>query len=129
MRFGSNTKGENGFATVSERFIKKTFRSWKRPCVKNHKALVIGDSMLRCFHKAGYKHDGFRISAYGGMELFELIALLSQGAIRDNIDFKSREERERIITGKRSLQPKFRCHKCYTNCTGKVKIGACNIES
>ena len=119
MRFGSNTKGENGFATISERFIKKTFLEWKRPCVKNHKALVMGDSMLRCFHKSGYKMKGLRISAYGGMDLLESIVLLSEGAIDAEIDFKDRDTRLDIIAERRPLKLQLKCLKCRTNCTGK----------
>ena len=49
--------------SVSERFYKRRngrdeFWDWKRPCLKNHNGFVIGDSMLRCFHKTGTRREG-----------------------------------------------------------------------
>ena len=76
--------------------------------------------MLRCFHKAGYKCKGYRISAYGGIEMLEMIVLLSQGAMYGDIEFDNRDVRTDIISGKRTLQLKLKCHKCHTNCTGMV---------
>ena len=74
--------------------------------------------MLRCFHKAGYKHNGFRISAYGGMELLELIMLLSEGVIYGDIDLEDKETRRNIIKERISLRLRLKCRKCGTNCTG-----------
>ena len=119
MRFCPITMNNDEFSTLSERFIKKTFKSWTRPCVKGFKTIVIGDSMLRCFNKTRYKVSGHRITAFGGIELIELIVLLRLGRFEGGRKFDERETRENIENGKDSLSINKLCPKCRTDCTGK----------
>ena len=93
---------------VSDRFFKKRnrreeFWDWQRPCVKGYEGLVIGDSMLRCFNKIRKKVDGYRISAFGGCELMEMISLIRSGKILKNRDTRDKETRDEILARKLDL--------------------------
>ena len=119
--------------SVSERFFKRRngrdeFWDWRRPCVKNHTGFVIGDSMLRCFHKTGSRREGYRISAFGGAELLEIISLLRSGAILRNRDIRDKVTRDKILAREIELPLNKKCGSCGTNCTiefdGQVLIAA-----
>ena len=119
--------------SVSERFFKRRngrdeFWNWKRPCLKNHAGFLIGDSMLRCFAAAGYRYDGYRISAFGGAELLEIISLLRSGAILRNRDTRDKVTRDKILKREIELPLNKKCSVCKSECTieftGQVLIAA-----
>lgn len=110
------------YRSASDRFYKKRnrreeFWDWRRPCLKNHKGFLVGDSMLRCFNQIGYRYDGYRISAFGGCELLEMISLLKSGQILRNRDTRDKETRDKLLSRELELPLKLKCSACDTNCT------------
>ena len=125
---------EPQYKTVSERFYKKRngreeFWDWRRPCLKDFKGFAIGDSMLRCFNQIGYRYDGFRISAFGGCELLDLISLLRMGKIVRKLDTRNKETRDKVLSRELELPLRLDCPVCNSNCTGKCSNFSKNLFS
>ena len=72
--------------------------------------------------------EGYRISAFGGSELLEIISLLRSGAILRNRDTRDKVTRDKILAKEINLPLIKKCGSCGTNCTvefkGKVLIAA-----
>ena len=73
--------------------------------------------MLRSFNKMRKKVEGYRISAFGGCELMEMISLLRSGKILRNRDTRDKETRDDILARKLDLPLNLKCSACETNCT------------
>ena len=94
---------------------------WKRPCFRNHKLVVIGDSMVRGFGRVNYKIEGHAIIAYGGLELLELIQILRTGALNNSVNLKKTDERIKVMKGETVMALNTKCNLCNTNCSGKSR--------
>ena len=92
---------------------------WKRPCFRNVSVMVIGDSMVRCFKRAGKTISGYAIIAYGGLDLLELIVLLKLGKFSRDIDLKDPEIRTKVMDGSLRIPSNRSCDLCNSDCIGK----------
>ena len=91
---------------------------WKRPCFRNVSVMVIGDSMVRCFKRAGKTISGYAIIAYGGLDLLELIVLLKYGKFSKDIDLKDSEIRTKVMDGSLRIPSNRSCDLCNSDCIG-----------
>ena len=107
-----------------------TSPEWRRPCFEGFDKVIIGDSMTRSFGRKGCRIPGLSVTAFGGLELLELISILRSNKIRS--DIKDPDVRHSLVLKRTSFDWDRVCSKCGKDCAGafegKVVI-ACGINN
>ena len=114
-----NTRAIHNVRTING---KTQIWGWKRPCFRNVSTMVIGDSMIRCFKRAGKQISGYAIIAYGGLDLLELIVLIKHGQLNRDIDLKDPAIRKKIMDESLRIPSNRNCDLCSGDCVGSGVI-------
>ena len=125
----------NSDKSFSRHFVRRvgnidTSSEWRRPCFNGFDKVIIGDSMTRSFGRKGCRIPGLSVTAFGGLELLELISILRTNKIRP--DIKDPNIRRDLVAKKCQFEWDKKCSKCGNDCAGKFKgkvIFACGINN
>ena len=104
---------------------------WRRPCFKDFKKVIIGDSMIRSFGKKRYLMPGYSINGYGGLKLMELIHIILRGSL-PRMNLNDAKNRADLISGKEVIQHNRTCAKCRNECAADFEgdlVIVCGINN
>lgn len=96
-------------------------KEWSRPCFKGFEKVVIGDSSVRVFAKIGRRVKGMTISAFGGMDILEMVCLLQSGKLSTDWDLNKLQIRNRFQAGRDEFPTVRFCKHCYSECMTEFK--------
>ena len=119
QKFYSLNKGNSWhfYRTMNEEGIHVDKKhEWTRPCFKNYKMVIVGDSSLRSFGRRKKAIEGVSITGFGGLDILELICMLRAGRLSSDVDFDKVQMRNRHQAGRDVFATVRFCTHCFTEC-------------
>ena len=83
--------------------------------------MIIGDSRVRGFARIRRELRGMSISAFGGMEVLELICILQAGRLLNGWDLTKTHVRNRFQANRDEFPTIRFCTHCYSECANEFK--------
>ena len=94
---------------------------WTRPCFKGYEKVVLGDSSVRGFARIRKELAGVSISAYGGIEILEMVCILQAGKLLNDWDLTKTHIRNRFQANRDEFPTIRFCKHCYSECANEFK--------